>query len=339
MWYYVRRITQAILVIFVAISLAFVLFRLIPGGPTDVIRQRLIEQAQQSGATVDMQRIDRLVAAYTGVNPEQPLHVAYYEYMRDMILYQDFGTSIWQNEPVFPYLFEKLPWSIFISVYGLAIGRTGGLLLGAAMAYKENSTFDRAATAFTILNRSIPYYVIAIILLIAFGYILGWFPTSGRTTPDTTPGINMPYIMGVLAHGALPIASTIVASFGGALAFRGNCVREMGKSYIRVARLRGVSDSRIAMRYVGRNAILPIYTQLMMSMAAVFGSSIIIETIFSYPAIGYATFNALTNRDYPLLMGTFIFFTTITITGVLIADLTYGIIDPRVKGGGERESF
>jgi peptide/nickel transport system permease protein len=339
MWYYVRRIGMAFLVLFIAVTLSFVLFRLLPGGPTQIIRQRLIEQAQQTGATVDMTRINRLVEAYTGVDPDQPIYVSYYEYLRDIVLYQDFGTSIWQNEAVFPYLFEKMPWSIFLSVYGLALGRTTGLLLGAVMAYKEGTRFDKGLTSFTIINRSIPYYVVAILLLIVFGYVLEWFPTSGRSAPGTTPGMNMAYMVGVVKHATLPILSTFVAGFGGALAFRGNCVREMGKSYIRVARLRGVSGGRIAIRYVGRNAILPIYTGLMMGIASIFGSGIIIETIFSYPAVGYATFNALTNRDYPLLMGTFIFFTAITVTGITIADLTYGIIDPRVKGGGERESF
>jgi peptide/nickel transport system permease protein len=339
MRYYAQRIGQAFLVLFIAVTLSFVLFRLLPGGPTDIIRQRLIEQAQQSGGTVDMQQINRLVEAYTGVDSSQPLYIAYYEYIRDIILYQDFGTSIWQNEPVFQYLFEKMPWSVFLSVYGLALGRTTGLLLGATMAYNEGTGYDKGLTGFTILNRSIPYYVVAIVMLIYFGYVLEWFPTSGRAAPGTVPGMNMAYMVGIIKHATLPIISTFVAGFGGALAFRGNCVREMGKSYIRVARLRGVSGPRIAIRYVGRNAVLPIYTGLMMGIAGIFGSSIIVETIFSYPAVGYATFNALSNRDYPLLMGSFILLTTITVAGILIADLTYGIIDPRVKGGGERESF
>jgi peptide/nickel transport system permease protein len=207
------------------------------------------------------------------------------------------------------------------------------------MAYKEGSRLDQGLTGFTILNRSIPYYVVAILSLILFGFVLGWLPTAGRATPGTTPGMNLPFVAGVVEHAALPVLSTLVAGFGGALAFRGNCIRELGEGYIRVARLRGISDARIAIRYVGRNAILPVYTNLMLGIAGVFGSGIIIETIFSYPAVGYATFNALTNRDYPLLMGTFIFFTTITVVGILIADLTYGIVDPRVSGGGDRESY
>ena len=110
---------------------------------------------------------------------------------------------------------------------------------------------------------------------------------------------------------------------------RGNCIRVMGSNYLYVARLRGLSDTRIAIRYVGRNAILPLYTGFMISLAAIFSSSIIMEQIFAYPGVGWYTYDALVNRDYPLLMGILIFFSTVTVIGVMIADLTYGLIDPR----------
>lgn len=337
--YVALRVGQAVLTILITISLAYFAFRLLPGGPAEAMRQRLIEQAKQSGRPVNMQRINRQVELYTGVDPGKPLAVAYYEYVRDIVVYQDFGYSIYKDQPVFAYLFAKMPWSVFLSVYGLALGRTSSLLLGATAAYKEGSWFDGGLTVFTIVNRGIPYYFVAVFFLVIFGFVLGWFPTAGRTTQGTVPGLNYPYMAGLIHHAALPITSSFVAGFGGALAYRGNCVREMGKSYIKLGHLRGISSGRIAIRYVGRNAILPVYTGLVMGIAAVFGSSIIIETIFTYPAMGYATFGALTNRDYPLLMGALIFFTTITILGVLVADLTYGLIDPRVKSGGERESF
>lgn len=337
--YYAKRIGMAVLVFLISVSIAFTLYRLLPGGPTVVIRARLAEQLAQGGGSVTQAQINELVELYTGVNPTKPLPVAYYEFMRDAILYQDLGRSIWKNEAVMPYLFERLPWSIFISIYGLVIGRSVSLLLGAAMAYTEGSRFDTTLTVFTILNSTIPYYIVAIVLLILFGYMYPIFPTGGRMTPGTTPGFNYPFIAGVVEHGALPILSTFVAGFGGALGFRGNCIREMGKGYIRAARLRGINRSRLAIRYVGRNALLPIYTGIVMGIAAVFSSSIILETIFTYPAMGYATFGALTNRDYPLLMGAFILFTAITILGILVADFTYGIIDPRVKSGGDREAF
>jgi len=330
---------MALLVIFLSVSFAFTIFRLMPGGPNEVLEQQLIKRAQQAGREPNRELIKRRVAAMTGVDDTKPIPIAYFEYLRDIILHQDFGESIWKQEPVYKYLIDKVPWSIFLSIYGLAVGRTVGIILGAGMAYKEGTKFDSGLTLFTITNRGVPYYFVAILGLVIFAFNLGWFPTSGRVNPDTVPGLNYPFIAGLLSHAALPVITSIVAGFGGGLAFRGNAVREMGKPYIKLAQLRGIKGGRIATRYVGRNAILPIYTGIVIGIAALFGSSIIIEQIFTYPAMGFATFNALIQRDWPLLMGAFVFFTTMTVLGVLVADLTYGIIDPRVNTGEDRESF
>ena len=341
MSYYLKRLGQSVFVFFVTVTVTFALYRMLPGGPVEMMRANLISQLVQQGNPTPQQieKVNRMVEAYTGINPDQPWYVAYYEYLHDIVLYQDFGTSIIKREPVFQILFKALPWSLFISIYGLALGTTVSLLLGAAMAYAEGSRFDSGMTVISIINTTVPYYIVAILALIVFSFNLGWFPSGGRMTPGTTPGFNYPFIAGIVEHAALPILSTFIAGFGGALAFRGNCIREMGKGYIRLARLRGISQGRIAIRYVGRNALLPIYTSIMMGIASLFGSSIILETIFNYPAMGFVTFEALMDRDYPLIMGAFIFFTTITLLGILIADLTYGIIDPRVKGGADRESY
>lgn len=342
MSYYLKRVGQAVVVFFSAITVTFALYRLLPFGPVEQMKVTMInKQASKGGSVTDaeMQRINNRVEALTSINPDQPLHVAYYEYMRDIVLYQDFGQSIYMQDPVFEILFQAMPWSVFISIYGLALGTTTSLVFGAVMAYKEGGRFDKGLTVVTVLTSTVPYYIVAIILLIIFAYQLEVLPSGGRMASRTTPGFNLPFMIGVIKHAALPVLATFVAGFGGALAYRGNCIREMGKGYLRLARLRGISEGRIALRYVGRNALLPIYTELMMGIATIFGSSIILEQIFNYPAMGYVTFNALMNRDYPLIMGAFIFFTAITLLGILIADLTYGIIDPRVKGGSNRETY
>lgn len=340
--YYAKRIGQSILVFFIALTVTFALYRLLPFGPAEMVKVQLMKETLKQGASPSpqqMAKINAMVETYTGIDPTQPWYVSYYEYLRDIVLYQDFGRSIFKGRPVFDILFEALPWSLFISIYGLALGTTASLLLGAVMAYNEGSAFDTGMTVVSIVTSTIPYYVVAILLLIVFSFNFGWFPSGGRMNPNTTPGLNLPFIVGVVTHAALPVLSAFIASFGGALAFRGNCVREMGDGYIRVARLRGISQGRIAIRYVGRNALLPVYTSIMMGVAGIFGSGIILETIFNYPAMGFVTYNALMNRDYPLIMGAFIFFTILTLIGILIADLTYGVIDPRVSKGGDRETY
>ncbi len=340
--YYLKRVGQSVLVFFLALTVTFALYRMLPFGPTEMVKVQIMKQTLKQGTSPtpqQMANINSIVETYTGIDPNQPWYVAYYEYLRDIILYQDFGRSIFKNEPVFDILFRAMPWSIFISVYGLALGTTVSLLFGAVMAYNEGSKFDTGMTFISLVNSTVPYYVVGILALIVFSFNLGWFPSGGRMDPNTTPGLNIPFIVGVVKHAALPVLTAFIAGFSGALAFRGNCIREMGEGYIRVARLRGISQGRIAIRYVGRNALLPIYTNIMMGIASIFGSGIILETIFNYPAMGLVTYNALLNRDYPLIMGAFVFFTIITLLGILIADLTYGVIDPRVKGGSNRESY
>ncbi|MGA9402797.1 ABC transporter permease [Haladaptatus sp.] len=340
--YYWKRIGQSVLVFFLALTVTFALYRMLPFGPVQMVKIHLMQQMLEQGnspSAQQMEHINAMVQTYTGIDPSQPWYVSYYDYLRNIVLYQDFGRSIFKNRPVFDILFEAMPWSIFISIYGLALGTTVSLLLGAVMAYNEGSPFDTGMTMVSIANTTVPYYIVAILSLIVFSFYLGWLPSGGRMDPNTTAGLNLPFIVGVVKHAILPVLSSFIAGFGGALAFRGNCIREMGEGYIRVAQLRGISQGRIAIRYVGRNALLPVYTSIMMGIASIFGSSIILEKIFNYPAMGLVTFNALMNRDYPVIMGAFIFFTAITLVGILIADLTYGVIDPRVKGGSSRESY
>jgi peptide/nickel transport system permease protein len=158
--------------------------------------------------------------------------------------------------------------------------------------------------------------------------------------PNTTPGFNVPFMMGVIAHAALPFLSLQIAGFGGpALAMRGNSIQVLGSDYIRVAQLRGLSGARIATRYVSRNAILPLYTGFMIGIASMFAGSVILEEIFAYPGVGYYLVRAFESRDYPLMMASFILLAAVTIVGILIADLTYGLIDPRIQTGEKRESF
>lgn len=339
--YFMKRIGQSIFILFAVISLSFIMYRLMPGGPVQAIRVQMLNEITSGGGSptqAQIERANRLVEVYTNIRPDQPLYVAYLEYLYS-ILHLDFGKSIMLNKPVFDVLFARMPWSMFISIYGLALGYSVSLLLGALMAHAEGSNFDVGMSVFTVANQTVPYYIVGIILIVIFGFNLGWFPTAGKMNPDTTMGFNWPFMAGVVSHGVLPVLSLFVAGFGGALAYRGNCIREKGKEYIRVGRLRGISENRLAIRYIGRNALLPIYTQMMVGIAGIFGSSIIVERIFNYQAVGLLTLQALDNRDYPLLMGALIFFTAVTLIGILIADMTYGIIDPRVKGGDERESF
>lgn len=332
--YLAERIAQVIFTLFAVISLSFVLIRMMPGGPMTYLRQQFRERGDISEA-----ELERMIEIYTNVNPEAPLWEAYVNYMLSVVQ-GDLGMSIWQNEPVADILAEALPWTIFLMSVSMFLSFGIGIVVGAVMAYFEGGKFDISMTTASVVLTSVPYYVFAIVLLAAIAYNTGWFPTGGRVG-DVEAGFTPQYIGSVFHHAALPILSMVLTGFGGtALSMRGNSIRVLGEDYLRVARLRGLETRTIALRYVGRNAVLPMYTGLMIGIGFMFGGSIILEEIFQYPGIGYYMYQSTISRDYTLMMGCFLVITTAVVIGVFIADLTYGKIDPRASSGGEgRESF
>ena len=334
--YLVKRAVYALGTLYVAVSLSFFLIRMLPGGPETYIKNKLI----QSQSSMSMQQINKLAAAYTNVYPNQPLYVQYFHYMTSA-LQGNFGKSVWFGEPVSKVLWGAMPWTMFLSSTTLFLGLVIGIVVGGLMAYREGSKFDIGMTTYTLIAGSIPYYVLAILLIYVLGFMWGIFPTNGAYKSGLQPGFNLPFMISVAYHAALPVLSMVLVGFGGtALGLRSNAISELGSDYIRAARIRALPQHRIALRYVARNAILPMYTGIMMGIASIFGGSVILEEIFGYQGIGYIMFKATTTRDYPLMMGAFILVTVATVIGIFIADVTYGLVDPRIEAGGEgRESY
>ncbi|MCU4744362.1 ABC transporter permease [Halobacteria archaeon AArc-m2/3/4] len=334
--YYVERLAQLIITTLAVITLSFALLRLMPGGPMDYLRAQL---ASEMGSGRSSDEIDAIVESYVSVNPNDPIYIAYFDYVTS-ILQGDFGQSIWYSRPVSEILAEALPWTVFIMLSALIFTFTIGIALGAAMAYFEGSRFDTSATIVSVILTSIPYYIFALVLLFAFAYQIQIFPTGDLYARGETPGLNISFLRSALHHATLPILSLVLTGFGGwALSMRGNAVRILGEDYLRVAELRGIPDYRISLKYVGQNAVLPMYTGLMISIGFMFGGAVILEEIFKYPGLGYYILRAVEARDYPLLMGGFIVITLAVLVAVLIADLTYGKIDPRAGGGENRETY
>ncbi|WP_436932175.1 ABC transporter permease [Halosimplex halobium] len=336
MSYVLKRIGQSVLTVFVVVSASFGLIRLLPGGPLDYLRAQMI---QQGGSSMTMSEINRRIAAQTNIAVNEPIYVQYVDYMAS-ILTGDFGRSIWYEEPVASIIGPAIPWTVFLTASALFLAFTVGVSLGAVMAYKEGSKFDVGSTGVGLVLNSTPGYVVALLFVAYLGYRFEFFPTGGRYNSALDPGFHPEFLLSVLYHGALPIGSMAIVGFGGwALSMRGNSIRVLGEDYLRVARLRGLSTRRIALRYVARNAILPMYTGLMIAIGTVFGGAVIIENIFAYPGVGFYLIQAINARDYPLMMGGFILITVAMVIGITIADLTYGILDPRAKGGASRESY
>lgn len=337
--YFLTRIGQAVLTIYVVTTLSFAMIRLIPGGPIDYIKAQMARQMVQGGGSINTEVLQR-VKDLTNINPNAPLHVQYFNYMSSL-LQGDFGQSIWFGEPVSVVIGDALPWTLFLMVLSATAMFGIAILLGGVMAYYEGTMFDNSMTILETLSGTIPYYVFALFLLEIGAYTLGIFPERGRMTIGTTPGLNWPFMSGVLLHAFLPFLSMVLAGFGGpALQMRGNSINILGSDYLRVGRLRGLQERTLATQYVVRNAVLPLYTGFLISLASLFGGSVILERIFKYPGMGYYLVTAFRARDYPLMMAGFILLTTATVIGVFVADMTYGLLDPRIEtGGANDESF
>ena len=328
------RLGQSVLTVFAVLTISFALVKALPGGPAAYILAKLSMSADMS-----FEQAMAVVEKYISFQPDKPLWQQYLDYL-SAILQGDFGISIYYGEPVAGILARTLPWTIFYASIALLITYGLAVVFGALLAYYEGSTFDTAGSVTSISLNSVPYYAAALILLFVFGYWLRMFPTSGKTPTGVEPALTIEFVAGMLYHAALPIISIVVTAMGGlALAMRGNAISVLGEDYLRVARLRGVPENRIALRYVGRNAVLPMYTRLLIDLGFIFGGSIILEMIFRYPAAGYYMYQAINTRDTPLMMGIFVMITIAVVVGIFVADLTYGLLDPRAGGGGSRESY
>ncbi|WP_435102790.1 ABC transporter permease [Halarchaeum sp. P4] len=323
-----RRLGQSIFTIWAVTTLSFVLARLMPGNPMGAMIRRLEQQG------VNPVRARELVQLRLSIDPSKPIPIAYVEYLANL-LQGDLGISTYYQQPVADILANALPWTLFVLSWSVFLSFFIGISVGALMAYWEGGKLDVGLTSWAILMGSVPFYVLAIVLLIFLSYRWHIFPVGGREPTGIAPGFNLPYIVGIVQHALLPIASMLVASGIASLGMRGNSIRVLGSDYLRVARLRGLSDITISTQYVARNAVLPMYTSLLISIGEMFGGSAVLEQVFQYRGLGYYLLSATYQRDYPLMMGGFILITIAVVLALLFADLTYSLIDPRAGGDGQ----
>lgn len=327
----IRRLSQAVFTAWAVVTLSFVIVRMMPGNPMGA----MIRQLERRG--VDTTRARQLVELRLSVDPSKPLPAAYVDYLVNMAQGQ-LGQSTYFQSPVTDIIANALPWTLFVLSWATFISFFIGITVGALMAYWEGGKLDIGLTSGAILVGSIPFYVLALLLLIFLGYRWGLFPTGGKQPTGVAPGLTWTYISGVVYHAILPVFSLLVASAVTSLGMRGNSIRVLGEDYLRVARLRGLSDATISTQYVARNAVLPMYTSFLISIGEMFGGSVVLEQVFQYQGMGWYILTATYQRDYPLMMGGFVVITIAVVIALLIADLTYGYIDPRARGQGS-ETF
>jgi peptide/nickel transport system permease protein len=321
-----KRVGVALITVFIITTLTFFVVRKTPG---DVMQAWAMDIVQ----TYAMSYEDALafVKSMYHYNPDQPLLDQYIAYISGL-LRGDLGMSFIYKVSVNEVIAKALPWTVLVTSVSLFLSFSIGMLLGMTIAWKRKTILDPIVTAYASFTGATPDYVTALVLLIIFAINLRIFPLKGAYDATIDPGFTWAFVKSVLMHAALPImAYTFESTAGWALAMKGSAVSVLGEDYIMAARARGLKESRIMTRYMGRNALLPMITGLAIAMGSMVGGSILIETIFSYPGIGWFFGEALIKRDYGMMQGLFLFLATTVIFANLAADLLYSKLDPRIK--------
>ncbi|MBZ0301382.1 MAG: ABC transporter permease [Anaerolineae bacterium] len=331
--YALRVILQSVLTIWGVMTFTFFLIRLMPGNPIDVLVDQILQQE-----SISYQEAYSRVAASFDFDPDASFLDQYIDYMGGL-LRLDLGESLVSpGTKVIDQLARFLPWTVFSVGAGLLISFTLGIVLGIVMAYYRNSPLDHVLSLIASILSAVPNFIWALIIIIVFGINLKWFNVGalrGTYDPTVTPGFNLEFIGSVLQHAWLPILIYVISTLGTwMLSMKSSTVSVLGEDYVTVAEARGLSARRIATAYVGRNAALPLFTQLMIAIGFVLGGAVVIEELLVYWGIGHYLFYSITTRDYTAMQGVFLFITASVVFANLFADLLYARLDPRVSVAG-----
>lgn len=320
-----RRASFYLVALWAAVTLNFLIPRLMPGNPAEAMLARLHGKASP-------QAIHALEILF-GVNTHESLWMQYLHYLGNL-LQGNLGISVtYLPTPVSEVITRDLFWTLTLVGVTLVISFVIGTLLGALVAWRHGSTLDTILPPMFTFLSAIPYFWLALIFLYVFGFTLGWFPIyGGYDANNTTPGFSLDFILSALEHAVLPAFTIIIGSIAGwILGMRNTMITTLSEDYVLMAEAKGLSDRRIMLTYAARNAILPNITSFALSLGFVVSGALLTEIVFSYPGIGYALLQAVENHDYSLIEGIFLLIVIAVLAANFLADLAYVALDPRVR--------
>jgi peptide/nickel transport system permease protein len=309
----VVRIFQALLAMFAVLVIGFVLLNLAPGDPVTYI------MGDSSNPELAERIRERL-------GLDAPLLVRFQTYL-ESVLSGQLGRSYVFGRPVVDMIASRVPATVLLFGSMFLISSVLGIVLGTIAAYKKGTLLDKSVIILTITWFSIPVFWSGQILLIVFAVHLEWFPVFGMSS--MVP--RMPAFLDVLWHLVLPAAtlSLLFTPFIARLT-RTSMSEALAEDYITTARAKGLGERRV-FRHAARNAMLPVVTVLALYLGQMMAGAVLTETVFSWPGLGRLMFDSIGSRDYPLVLGLFLFVSVIVIVANLVADLLYAVLDPRVR--------
>lgn len=312
--YLVRRLLQAVAVIFIVTVVVFCLLHALPGGPA---RGILGPQAttEQIALFNHEQHLD------------QPLPVQYFYYL-NQLLHGDLGTSYTLNAPVSQLIEQRLPKTLVLTVLSAVIGLVIAIPLGMWQAVRRNKPVDYIVTTLSFVAYATPVYFLGIVLVLVFSQMLPWFP------PEAPQGNSLAQVLSDPAGLVLPViagAASMVAVFSRYM--RAATLENLSEDYVRTARAGGSKQAALLRRHVFRNSLTSVIAMLGYYVPVLFGGALVVEQIFNYPGMGLLFWTAAQSSDYPVLLGCVLVISVATVIGTLVADIVQRLVDPRAKGG------
>lgn len=326
MRFYLRKLLFYAIALWAALTLNFLIPRLMPGNPVDIMLSKLATKGTVTPAA------RHAVELLLGTNTSEPLWNQYWNYLVS-IFHGDLGVSVtYFPASVNQIIGQTLPWTVALIGISTIISFVFGILLGQLAGWKRGSALDNFIPVTTMFT-AVPYFWLALILLYLFASVFQIFPLNGGYDVYTvTKGFNWDFIQSALYYGALPALTIVISSVGGwMLGMRNMMVSTLSEDYILTAEAKGLKPGRIRTTYAARNAVLPSFAGFAISLGFVVAGSIVAEQVFSYPGIGFALLNAVQNNDYSLMQGIFLVITVAVLGANLIVDLLYAVIDPRTR--------
>jgi len=325
--YALRRLVLAVPLLIGITLISFFVIHLAPGEPTDL-------GTGDTPVQSDREVRERLRQMY---GLDKPLHVQYVNWLTRLVRL-DFGRSFSPDaRPVLQKIGERLPITLLLNVVEMTIIIALAIPIGVFSATRQYSRFDKVTTIFVFVGFATPDFWLALMLMILFGVQLGWLPISGLRSPMWEYLSFWQQQWDFVGHLILPI---LVATFGGLAGFsrymRQSMLEVVRQDYIQSARAKGLAESVVIGKHALRNALLPIVTVLGLSLPGLIGGSVIVESIFAIPGMGQLMVQAVFERDYPVIMGNLVIVATLTLGANLIADLTYSLVDPRIRVAARR---
>ncbi len=311
-WFLARRLAQALVVILGVVLIVFALSQLIPGG--------------EARAVLGPKATPLTIAHFNRQNGlDEPLWVQFWHYLLGLPQLH-LGYSYARNQGVWPLIKETLPKTILLVGLSTLLALVVAIPLGIVQAVRRNHVVDHALTTASFVLYAVPPFLLGTLLIVWLGFDLKWFPATAVNTDSFSTILTTPR---ALVLPVLTLSAITIASFSRYM--RSSMLDALTEDYIRTARAKGASERRVLYGHALRNALLPIITLLGLTLPAIFGGAVVVETLFNYPGMGLLTVNAATQSDIPLILGTTLVATVATVLGSLLADLCYALVDPRIR--------